>query len=161
MKITWVNFHSLTKKKRAFWNWIIFIFKSVVISDITILYLWKKIKRILFLKFVLIFKLISLKIDLLEKLCSEICNAKFIIMITPEILNLLKSNCNKALDCRTHNRAKIMVPLKRKKHCEQCTRLKNKIENNSTWEAAFYQSEWVKVNSSWVVLFFSLYVCCS
>ena len=28
------------------------------------------------------------------------------------------------------------------------TRLKNKIENNSTWEDAFYQREWVKTNSS-------------
>ena len=40
------------------------------------------------------------------------------------------------------------------------TRLKNKIENNSTWEGAFYQSEWAKINSSWVTLVFSLYVCC-
>ena len=32
------------------------------------------------------------------------------------------------------------------------------IENNLTWEGAFYQSEWVKINSSWVVLIFSLYV---
>ena len=40
------------------------------------------------------------------------------------------------------------------------TRLKIKIENNSTWEGAFYQSEWVKMNSSWVILVFSLYVCC-
>ena len=39
----------------------------------------------------------------------------------------------------------------------QDTRLKNKIENNSTWEGAFYQSEWVKVYSSWVILVFSLY----
>ena len=42
----------------------------------------------------------------------------------------------------------------------QSTRLKNKIENNSTWEGAFYQSEWLKTNSRWVVLVFSLYVCC-
>ena len=34
------------------------------------------------------------------------------------------------------------------------TRLKNKIENNSTWEGAFYQSEWVKINSKWVFSFF-------
>ena len=27
------------------------------------------------------------------------------------------------------------------------TRLKNKIENNSAWEGAFYQSERVKINS--------------
>ena len=38
------------------------------------------------------------------------------------------------------------------------TGLKNKIENNSTWGGAFYQSEWVKINSSWVTLVFSLYV---
>ena len=38
-------------------------------------------------------------------------------------------------------------------------RLKNKIENNSTWEDAFYQSELVKINSSWVIFIFSLYVC--
>ena len=36
------------------------------------------------------------------------------------------------------------------------TRLKNKIENNSTWEDAIYQSVWVKINSSWVILVFSL-----
>ena len=36
------------------------------------------------------------------------------------------------------------------------TRLKNKIENNSTWEGDFYQSEWVKINSNWVILVFSL-----
>ena len=28
------------------------------------------------------------------------------------------------------------------------TRLKNKVENNSTWEGAFYESKWVKINSS-------------
>ena len=40
------------------------------------------------------------------------------------------------------------------------TSLKNKIENDSAWEDAFYQKEWVKTNSSWVILIFSLYVCC-
>ena len=35
------------------------------------------------------------------------------------------------------------------------TCLKNKIENNWTWEGAFYQSEWVKNNSNWVILVFS------
>ena len=39
-------------------------------------------------------------------------------------------------------------------------RLISKIENNSTWGSAFYVSEWVKVISSWVILLFSLYVCC-
>ena len=34
--------------------------------------------------------------------------------------------------------------------------LKNKIENNSTWEGVFYQIDWVKMNSSWVILVFSL-----
>ena len=34
------------------------------------------------------------------------------------------------------------------------TRLKYKIEKNTTWEGAFYQSEWVKIKSSWVILFF-------
>ena len=39
------------------------------------------------------------------------------------------------------------------------TRLINKIENNSTWEGAFYQNEWVKINSSWVsFVFFTLCV---
>ena len=38
--------------------------------------------------------------------------------------------------------------------------LRNKFENNSTWEGAFYQSEWDKINSSWVIFIFSLYVCC-
>ena len=33
-------------------------------------------------------------------------------------------------------------------------RLKKKIENNSTWEGAFYQSKWDKINSSWVILVF-------
>ena len=28
------------------------------------------------------------------------------------------------------------------------------IENNSTWEGAFYQSEGVKVNSSWHIFIF-------
>ena len=37
-------------------------------------------------------------------------------------------------------------------------RLKNKIGNNSTWEVAFYQSEWVKTNSSSVIFIFSLHV---
>ena len=32
--------------------------------------------------------------------------------------------------------------------------LKNKIENNSTWDGAFYESEWVEINSNWVILFF-------
>ena len=35
--------------------------------------------------------------------------------------------------------------------------LKNKIENNSTWKRAFYQSEWDIINSSWVIFIFSLY----
>ena len=38
------------------------------------------------------------------------------------------------------------------------TRFKNKIENNSTCEGAFYQSEWVKFNSRWLILVFSLHV---
>ena len=40
------------------------------------------------------------------------------------------------------------------------TRLKTKIENNSTWESAFYQSERAKINTSSVILVFSFYVCC-
>ena len=39
------------------------------------------------------------------------------------------------------------------------TRLKNKIENTSAWEGALYQSEWVKMNSSWVILIFSFWMC--
>ena len=39
------------------------------------------------------------------------------------------------------------------------TRLKKKIENNSTWEGVFYQSEWVKINSTSVIFIFSLCVC--
>ena len=35
------------------------------------------------------------------------------------------------------------------------TCLKNKIENNLTWEKGFYQSEWVKKNSSWIAFIFS------
>ena len=31
---------------------------------------------------------------------------------------------------------------------------KNKIEGISTWEGAFYQSEWVEINWSWIFLFF-------
>ena len=34
------------------------------------------------------------------------------------------------------------------------TRLKNKIENNSIWEGAFYQSEGNKINSNWVIFIF-------
>ena len=34
------------------------------------------------------------------------------------------------------------------------TRLKNKIENNPTWEGAIYQIEWDKINSSWAILVF-------
>ena len=39
-------------------------------------------------------------------------------------------------------------------------RLKKMTGNNSAWEGAFYQSEWVKINSIWVILVISLYVCC-
>ena len=39
------------------------------------------------------------------------------------------------------------------------SRLKKKIENNSSWEGSFYQSGWVKISSSWDILDFSLYVC--
>ena len=35
---------------------------------------------------------------------------------------------------------------------EMSASLRNKIENNSTWEGAVYQSEWVKINSTWVTL---------
>ena len=45
-------------------------------------------------------------------------------------------------------------------YVEIYTRSKNEIENNSAWEGVFYQSEWVKINSSWVILVFSLYVYC-
>ena len=31
------------------------------------------------------------------------------------------------------------------------THLKNEIENFSTREDAFYQSEWVEMNSNWVI----------
>ena len=42
------------------------------------------------------------------------------------------------------------------------TRLKNKIENDSTWEGVFYQSESVKFNSSWVIfIFFFFYFMCA
>ena len=37
---------------------------------------------------------------------------------------------------------------------------KKKTENNASWESAFYQSEWVKMNSSWVIFIFSLYCGC-
>ena len=44
---------------------------------------------------------------------------------------------------------------------ETSTSFKSKIENNwDNWEGAFYQSEWVKINSSLVILEFSLYVYC-
>ena len=33
-------------------------------------------------------------------------------------------------------------------------RLKKKTESNSWWECVFYQSEPVKIDSSWVILFF-------
>ena len=40
-----------------------------------------------------------------------------------------------------------------------CYIQKTKIENDSTWEGAFYASEWAKINSSWVSLvFFTLCV---
>ena len=34
------------------------------------------------------------------------------------------------------------------------TRSQKMIESNSTWEGAFYQGEWAKINSSWVILVF-------
>ena len=37
--------------------------------------------------------------------------------------------------------------------------LKNKIENYSTSEGALYQSEWVKINSSWIFFIFFLFMC--
>ena len=41
------------------------------------------------------------------------------------------------------------------------TRLKKKrVKNKSAWEGAIYQSGWAKMNSSWVIFIFSLYVCC-
>ena len=42
------------------------------------------------------------------------------------------------------------------KNLGDITRLKIKVENNSTWEGAYYQSEWVKINS--VILVVPLYV---
>ena len=33
------------------------------------------------------------------------------------------------------------------------------IENNSTWQGAFYQREWDKINSSWVILVFFYFMC--
>ena len=38
----------------------------------------------------------------------------------------------------------------------ESTGLKKKIENYLTWEGAFYQSEWVKINSSGVIFVFTL-----
>ena len=32
--------------------------------------------------------------------------------------------------------------------------LKHTIENNSTWDDAFYENDWIKINSSWVTLVF-------
>ena len=37
---------------------------------------------------------------------------------------------------------------------------KSMIENNSTWEGVFYQSDRAKIISNWVILVFPLYVCC-
>ena len=39
------------------------------------------------------------------------------------------------------------------------THLQNKTEKNSSWERAFYESEWVKINSSWIILVFSIHAC--
>ena len=36
----------------------------------------------------------------------------------------------------------------------KCIRLNKKIENNSTWEGELYQSNWVKINWSSVILVF-------
>ena len=44
--------------------------------------------------------------------------------------------------------------LRRDQRRDHNTRLNIKIENNSTSNGAFYQSEWVKNNSSWVSLVF-------
>ena len=40
--------------------------------------------------------------------------------------------------------------------CDACfvTGLKNKIQNDSTWEVAFYQSKWFKINSNELFSFF-------
>ena len=35
---------------------------------------------------------------------------------------------------------------------------KNKIEKNSTWEGAFYQSEWAKINLSYFSFFYFMCV---
>ena len=52
--------------------------------------------------------------------------------------------------------------LRNKEKCGETggTGLKSKIENSLIWESVFYQSEWVKINSSLVILVFSLCVCC-
>ena len=44
------------------------------------------------------------------------------------------------------------------KTIQYITRLKKMIENNSSWEGAFYQSEWIKINPS-SVLFIYVYCC--
>ena len=55
-------------------------------------------------------------------------------------------------------KCKQMFYFKKYKFRNFSTRLKTMIESNSTWEGAFYQSECVKINSSWVIFIFSLYV---
>ena len=44
-------------------------------------------------------------------------------------------------------------------HNNVVTRLKEQDWKKLNLEGAFYQSEWVKINSCWVILIFSLYAC--
>ena len=39
------------------------------------------------------------------------------------------------------------------------TRLKNYIENNSTWKGAFYQSDWVEIHSMKITFPFFRFMC--
>ena len=63
--------------------------------------------------------------------------------------NKLTNNLSDQLTHRLQLIQQIKAVLKSKFTC-----LKNKIESNSTWERTFYQTEWVKINSSCVIFIF-------
>ena len=45
----------------------------------------------------------------------------------------------------------LKIFLKKQTKMADCTLLKKKMENNSTWEGAIFLDEWVKINSNWII----------
>ena len=102
-----------------------------------------------------------LKVARMLMTCEKLQNSKTTDLCKYDVIGW--SSVLLFTECQSHTIEKLCLNFhvdKLKRTDVRSARLKKMIESNSTWEGAFYQSEWVKMNLSWIIPIFSLYVCC-